>query len=247
MASRLFDRMNNLLFRQQGLLWARRACDALDLRLQIYGTGWDKHPDFAAHACGTIEYGGALENLTRTAGVNLVLEPFVCIAHQRLLDALVAGGFCLLRANPATQIIHATIELLALAGEDAETASMVRQRLGASHGADLDQLQAAIDAIDTSPGAVDHFALTRQLQQSGFFPMEGELLPMLDQTTFDSPDHLMRFLSRFSRDESLRSDIARAQRQAVEQRYNYVAGMRQVVRFVASRLQNEPQLLTKAA
>ncbi|HEY0008818.1 MAG TPA: hypothetical protein VGB55_08855, partial [Tepidisphaeraceae bacterium] len=68
-AMQLFDRMNNLLYRHQGLRWAAEACHAAGMKLQIFGSGWDRHPEFWRFAKGKIDYGPDLEALTRTACV----------------------------------------------------------------------------------------------------------------------------------------------------------------------------------
>ncbi len=245
--TRLFDRLNNQLFRQQGLTWAKRACEDLGLDLQIYGKGWDKHPDFARYARGTVAYGEPLEELTREAGINLVLEPFVCIAHQRVLDAIAAGGFCLMRANPGTQLIHSVIDLLQLAKSDADTTAQLELQLDEEHRELLTQTLTAFDACDVSPGAVDHVATIRRLQRGGFMPESGQILPLLDQTTFESSDQLTQQLTRHSRDDTLRSEISRAQRSFVKQRFSYVAGVKKIVEFIGQRLTDEPKRLERAA
>lgn len=245
--TRLFDRMNNLLFRQQGLRWARRACESLGLELQIFGNGWDANPEFAAFAQGPIGYGEALEELTRAAGINLVLEPFVSIAHQRLLDALAAGGFCLIRHNPANATIRSLIDLLSGVDDTVHTRDQLHAALDDASRQQLNQTLVACDALDAAPGAVDHVAIVRSLQQGGFLPKSGELLPLLDQVVFDSADGLQQHLQRFSRDDILRSDIARKQRHTIEKRYSYVAGMKTMTHFLAERLASEPKQIGKAA
>lgn len=244
--ARLFDRMNNLLFRQQGLRWAMRSCDLLGLDLQIYGNGWNAQPEFADRAQGPIRYGEELESLTREAGINLVLEPFVCIAHQRFLDAVIAGGFCLVRENPANQNIHSLIELLA-AARDVKNAVQLRAALPETHIEQYEQTIAACDAVDGSPGGVDHVTLVRSLQASGLLPTTGPMIPMLGKTTFDSPDQLFQRLARFTRDDNLRSEVAHAQRHYIEQRFSYAAGMRQVAAFVRARLESESAPASLAA
>lgn len=96
----LFDRLNSTLYRQQALAWAVEVAAARDMSIGIYGHGWDAHPQFARFARGAIDYGGDLASLTRSAMINLVLEPYPPIRHQRLLDGLAAGGFHLCRAHP---------------------------------------------------------------------------------------------------------------------------------------------------
>lgn len=243
---RLFDRLNNLMFRQQGLRWAIQSCRQLDLDLQIYGKGWNENPEFSRHARGEVGYGQELEDLTRSAGVNLVLEPFVCIAHQRLLDALTAGGFCLIRSNPANHTIQSMLDLLGFGSGSSTTAELCK-RLPTNLLPELEQTLTANDALDASPGAVDHVAIVKQMQDAGFLPTDGPLIPVLDQTTFTNQSGLQELLCRFVRDDGLRSDIARTQRQAIEKRYSYTAGMKRVIEWVAARLESEIMPLEKAA
>lgn len=245
--TRLFDRMNNVLFRQQGLVWAKRACESLGLELRVYGTGWDKHPDFARCASGTIDYGPDLEELTRQSAINLVLEPFVCISHQRFLDAIVAGGFCLIRDNPVNHNIHSIIELIGAAGTPVENAVQLLEKLPQTYREQYDQTIQACDRADCSPGAVDHVAIVRALQQCNLLPEQGLMLPLWDRIVFGSYEDLHQKLARFTRDEELRVRIARVQRQYVEQRFSYQAGIQYVLRFIQDRLDHEPSSLPLAA
>lgn len=245
--TRLFDRMNNVLFRQQGLRWARQACQMLGLELKIHGTGWEKHPDFADCAAGTVDYGSDLEELTRRSAINLVLEPFVCISHQRFLDAIVAGGFCLIRDNPANHNIHSIIELIRIADQPVEDATRLLECLPPAYHEQYQQTIQACDRADSSPGAVDHVAIVRALQKCRWLPEEGLMIPSWDRTVFSSPEQLHQKLARFTRDEELRVRIARAQRQYVEQHFSYQAGIQQVLRFIQDRLDHEPNPISLAA
>jgi hypothetical protein len=249
MATRLFDRLNNLLFRQQGLRWAAAGCEQAGLTLEIYGSGWDRHPEFAAYARGRIGYGQELENLTRETAINLVLEPFVCVSHQRLLDALVAGGFCLVRHHPSNDLLHAMIDLVARSPDaGVETAAALARSLKSPD--DRRQLQQTLDAcraIEASPGLTDFIASVRRQQREGFLPESGRLLPHLEAVSFSSPQQAAASLLRFSRDAELRAEIARLQRQSVEGRYGYAAGMARVVAFVSEALVGRSQVRTLAA
>jgi len=245
--TRLFDRMNNVLYRQQGLSWARQAATEAGLRLCIYGTGWEKHPEFAAHARGPIGYGAPLEALTRSAGINLVLEPFVCIAHQRLLDALMAGGFCLVRNTPGNAILQSLTKLLASVDPSLQDAKAVRAALRSPADIALfEQTLRACGEIDSEQD-FDHFANARRQIDSGFLSTSDQLLPCLDRVLFDSPAELLHASVRFLRDPELRGEIARQQRHAVEKRYSYSAGVSRMVEFIAGRLASENVAIGKAA
>ena len=245
--SRLFDRMNNLLFRQQGLRWAADACRAYGLRLSIYGNGWENNPEFSTFARGPIGYGEPLEALTRSAGINLILEPFMCTAHQRLLDAIVAGGFCLVRDHPTNQTTDAWIDLLTRVNDSADTGVAVRGMLSLEDRTTFDAIRATCDTLDAAPGEIDHVATVRRLQQAGFLPSSGPMLPLLDQVCFGSGVELADKMMRLSRDDALRSQIARTQRQTITSRYSYAAGMESMLRFVVDRLSESTNSHAKAA
>ena len=89
---RLFNGLNNTLYRQQAIHWAAQVAQELGLTLALYGQGWEKNEEFARYAKGPVAYGRDLEELTRQSKINLQIVPFSCL-HQRLLDGLVAGGF----------------------------------------------------------------------------------------------------------------------------------------------------------
>lgn len=238
-ATVLFDRLNNLLYRQQGLRWAVSACTRLKLGLEIYGTGWENHPEFKAFSRGKIGYGEELEELTREVGINLVLEPFVCIAHQRLLDSLACGGFCLIRDHPAHLMIPATLELLYKAGNDVTNEKRLRAALTAADVKKLDQIMDYFNRADLSPGAIDQVALVSDLARNGFIPTQGWLVPMLDQNTFSGSADMERKIHSLSLDAKRREQIASAQRKMVEDRYSYATGLRRMAEFVCSALATE--------
>ncbi|MGC4032097.1 MAG: hypothetical protein QM754_10255 [Tepidisphaeraceae bacterium] len=239
--TRLSDRLNNLLYRHQGLAWAAAACEKLGLSLEIYGNGWDKHPAFAKYARGNIEYGSPLEDLTRSAGINLILEPFMCMAHQRLLDALAAGGFCLVRDNPANHTCTQWIDLIDRSGQNVTTAAELREALNEAGRNEFDALVAYCRLLDGSTQPIDQVAVVRRLQQTGFFPTRGEVLPSIEAVTFQNAEAFELRLQRASQDPIFRTEVAGRQRRYVEDRYSYHGGMAKVLAFVAGRLA-EPDL-----
>lgn len=245
----LFDRMNNTLYRQQGLAWASTAAEKHGLTLAIYGSGWETNPHFARYARGTIGYGGPLEELTRRAAVNLVLEPYVCIAHQRLLDALAAGGFCLTRDHPNNHTLQASVELLSSVCFDATASNVdaLRRRLAPREQATLEDIVRRVADADASPGEIDTIALVHALEAAGVVVAGEPLLPGLATTTFDDAAEMARALARFAALPAERNALAAEQRAAVEKRFSYEAGMGRMMRFVEARLREESQSLRRAA
>jgi hypothetical protein len=219
----LFERMNNVLYRQQGLTWATEVAEQRGLRLSLYGNGWGDHPRFAKYSRGYASYGAGLEELSRRSKINLVLEPYVCVTHQRLLDCLVAGGFVLSRAHPQTDVVQSLIDLMADERSD-------------------DKLQETIDAssrADATPGRFDPIKTLRALQDSGFLPERGLMLPQLRETTFNSAAELGERVEQFLSNPDLRRSIASEQSRAVETRYSYQAGLQNMIEWICDRLNCE--------
>src|SRR5205085_4663265 len=120
-------RLNTPLYRQQALRWAARVAERQGLKLALYGRGWDGNPEFAPFARGPVAYGEELEQLTRASTFNLILEPTLHISHQRLLDALAAGGFCLIRQHSSNLLFQDILNfLIRHAPPEALTVAQVR-------------------------------------------------------------------------------------------------------------------------
>lgn len=88
------------LIRQQTMRWAATWADTAGARFNVYGRGWEQHPEFARFAKGEIPHGPALGAAFRRAKVNLHAGCNHAL-HQRVLDGLAAGGFFLLRRHAA--------------------------------------------------------------------------------------------------------------------------------------------------
>jgi hypothetical protein len=220
----LFEQLNVCLYRQQGLAWAVEVAEREGLRLSIYGNGWNAHPRFGKYARGVVAYGAELEERTRRSKINLVLEPYIPVQHQRLLDGLVAGGFFLLRSHPYSRMMEELIDLLATDRNQPR----------------LDELLREFHEADASPGQIDFVSAVRAQQEQGFLPSErGVLLPDLHSISFDSPQRLAGLTMQFLSDEPSRRRIADAQRNVIEQRYTYVAGMRRLVQFMHQRISQQ--------
>lgn len=232
----LCERLNNCLYRQQGLLWASEIADALGLRLEIYGNGWEKHPRFAAHARGTIGYGQPLEELTRRARINLVLEPFVCIAHQRLLDGLAASGFFVVRRHPATILIHDTLQLLQTAGGAPGNASQLGAALDESNHAKLQRIIAAFDAQDAAPGRIDAISTIADLRSSHLGSNGATLLRDLDRVSFSTRDEMRQTIHRWMTSAPERRTTIEQLRKQIVARFSYEAGMQTMLKWIAAQL-----------
>jgi hypothetical protein len=228
----LFERFNNVLYRQQGLRWAKQLAELRGWKLAVYGNGWIDHPEFAKYSKGYAGYGPALEELSRRSKINLVLEPYVCVTHQRLLDCLAAGGFVLSRAHPQTAVVQGLIDLLAA---------------GKVSGPQFEKIVLQSREADATPGKFDPIETLRDLQSAGFMPESGPMLPRLGETTFNSLDELGVCVDRYLADSDRRRAIAGEQRRVVEERYSYAAGMKRMIEWIHGRIAGESLAMPLAA
>jgi hypothetical protein len=228
---------NDALYRQQALRWSAAAANEFGLRFSLYGTGWDKHPDFAPFARGPVEYGESLRAMTRRTAINLQVVPYFCL-HQRLLDGLVAGGFFLVRSHPSDVAPQAMSSLLlqhfpesvrTLAAARAVAPPPVRDR--------FESLVRACRRCLCPMGDEDPIEMVRAWETAELLvPGAGAVLPGLQDVSFDSAAGVRSLIERFARDREARGALAVRQRESVAARLSYAAGMGRVGRTVAGLL-----------
>jgi hypothetical protein len=233
----LYERLNSPLYRQQALTWAARLADREGLKLAIYGKGWEKHPTLGRFAAGEIEYGPALEALSRRAKILLQLEPYACYTHQRMLDCLVAGGFALVREhlfNTLPQEIG--LFLNAHLPRDIETIDQARQSLAGELLEAFEQLMARSQALFELGDPVE---IVRGWQNSQLLSDAPHAMPHLPEISFQDEASFGERVMRFVADRPARSAIAEAQRRFIENRLTYSAALRRAVGEMQARLAGE--------
>jgi hypothetical protein len=235
----LFDRLSNLLYRQQGLRWAKVIAEIRGLSLAIYGPGWDKHPEFSAYARGPVGYGAELEALTRRAKINLVLEPFLCTSHQRLLDGLVAGGFFLVREHPSNSLFQEVLNFLAWHREvRGESIEEVRRELSGEARGEFEELMTRCETLTHFGDLVN---LVRGAERAGLLVARDEALPGLAEVSFGSEKEMEGMIVRHVGDAARRREIAETQRKDVEERLSYVAGVRRIIEGIEKLIGSEAE------
>jgi hypothetical protein len=81
--------------RTEPVRWLKEA----GVPLALYGRGWDRLPEFAAHARGEAWYGRELALAYQRSKVVLQVNANTN-CHQRVFEGLAAGGFVVAKANP---------------------------------------------------------------------------------------------------------------------------------------------------
>ncbi len=85
-------------FRHDTLHLAADAADRRGLTLRIFGTGWEAHPRFGAHAGGPVAHGPELAACYAAAGLHLHAD-LTQATHQRVYEAGLSGGLIAARLS----------------------------------------------------------------------------------------------------------------------------------------------------
>lgn len=239
--NQLVHPLNNALYRQQSLRWVAQIADEKNLSFAIYGHGWDAHPDFARFARGPVAYGSDLEKLTRQSKINLQIVPSFCL-HQRLLDGLVAGGFFLVRAHPSDTLMPRLLQQL---DHRSQTVDEALEFAGDNRPA-LESLFSEAECMTDLGMPIDLVSWLRSCQRAELMNTSGVALPQLEQVAFDDQTSLRQRIEQYLDDDFARSDLAEAQRQSVERRLSYTAGLRRTLARVGRLLAEETRAVPRA-
>lgn len=237
--TRLFEGLNNALYRQQALHWARQIAEEKGLSLALYGKGWDEHPEFHPFARGPIAYGPELEDMTRRTRINLQIVPYFAL-HQRLLDGLVAGGFFLVRHHPTDVLLPGLANFLDHhLPDEARTLAEARAAASGETAKELESWVTRCAGMADLGVEIDVVQWVRSCQEAELLTGESEALPALSEVSFRGPAELSERVERFLGDPEAASRLANEQRRAVESRLTHEAGMRRMISSINERLQSE--------
>ena len=230
----LFQRLNNALYRQQALTWAGQIADERGLSFGLYGSGWENHPTLSKYARGPVQYGPSLESLTRRSKILLQLEPYPCFSHQRMLDALLAGGFALIRSHPMNTLAVKVRTFLDLhLPASVISSGEARRRMPEDARDAFESLLAESEMFGAMGDVVD---VIRGWQRAGTLGDSAEALPHLDAIEFDDRTTLAARVDRFLNDRPARRAIADSQRVCVRERLTYASALRRATTRLYERL-----------
>lgn len=232
--------LNNTLYRQQAIRWARAAAEAHGLELELYGHGWADHPEFAPHARGYADYQTELPAITRSAAINLQIVPFTSFTHQRWIDGIAAAGFFLLRDHPADREPAALLSWLSDQGvDDAGNSDEVRRRLPSDQRDAFERrLETVRDAV-SDDDTQDPVEMIGSWRDAGLLEPGRPPLPHMDEVAFADEAELVAQVGRFLAEADTRRRFVEAQHDLVAQRMTYTGGMRRVLAKVRRKLLDE--------
>lgn len=227
------------LIRQQTIRWAARWAEENGRRFNLYGRGWEEHPEYAKYARGFIEHGPRLGRAFRLAKVHLhagVNSAF----HQRVLDGLAAGGFFLVRRHANDMWYRFRPAIL----------EVVRQRaLVAGDGVCLTDLPLEVRDEWIADRRMRGLAPDTPYELSEQYVEEAHgrrqavaeshplcVWPELDRVTFGTRKELADRLNSFVQDDAARSRVAATMRKRMLATFGYEALMRRLLSWMTDTL-----------
>ncbi len=219
------DRLINSHFREQVLEWA----SDMGLDLHLYGRGWDEHPTLAKHARGTAKHGHQLRCIYQASRINLQAVSTGAV-HQRLVEGLSSGGFFVIRRTPSDALgplrdaIRRRCQAL-----DIQTEEDLWNAPDEALARDVRILNGALFApARLRPHFVSDLCAAND---RGFSMQAGSLLPHYDEVSFGTREEFERVVTRFLKDEPVRHEIARDQRETVVSHFGYEAVFERLLDF----------------
>ncbi len=226
-----YQRIVNPLFRHQSLKWLAE----MDVRLHLYGRGWETHPQLSRFAKGPADNQGDLAVIYQASKINLQVTPYGS-AHQRMFEGLASGGFFLMRygegdlCNRVYQQlwqwcqrhhVHSDAEFLRVADDAIMT--MYRQTV-------------EIEGVDAIQNGWNLPELLRLMAAGEFTHSASTLWDEFDQVAFDSAAELRQRVTHFLSHDEERSRIAASMRQRVLDRLTYASTSRRLLQFISTDL-----------
>lgn len=229
---------NIVLYRQQALRWVADVARSRGLDLAIYGLGWERWPEFAAHAKGAVAYGEPLDAVVRAASFSLVLEPFPITSHWRGLDCMANGGLPLVRRHP----YHGALEELARwvdARGVSDVGDVAEARQAAVREDERRELDRILEGCSYLGLLDDPLRVVQSLRAEEASHLG--VPPGVDAVSFDGPAELGRRLDLLA-DPGARAKLAAQMRGFVETHFSYRAGVSHLLSFMRRRISDEPSL-----
>jgi len=249
---RVYDR----IFRHEAIHWCAEWAKQRGRSLALFGREWEAHPDFARFARGEVANGDALRLVHQRTRITIQANGYGSL-HQRLLDALAAGGFVLTRWNPG-DFFRAPLEVIAKEAETAPSLAHLIARIESHEPlrrcrAELERLSSLIIAPVTDPrrqAQIDVMrqandvrelqtdeGLRRSLAHMSFAPLRtaGDL-PGFEATTFRSLAQCHELLDQFVDDSARRRELAEPMRRDVLDHDTFEALAEKLMRYFAELL-----------
>ncbi len=220
-------KINNALFRHQSLRWLAE----MDVRLNLYGRGWEQNAEFIKFARGPADNATALSAIYQASRINLQVSPFGS-AHQRVFDGLAAGGFFLLRQCPGDR---ADVIYRDLWNWCEDNHIRHDSQLEVITNSDVVAAIAELTRLNGHSPFGQGYDFVRELSvtaESAFSRNSATLWNEYEQVSYDTREQLQARVMRFLTNDAERAIITRSMRARVLESLTYRAVARQTIDLV---------------
>ncbi|MBC8106822.1 MAG: hypothetical protein H7Z14_09560 [Anaerolineae bacterium] len=224
-------KINNAMFRHQTLRWLAE----LDVRLNLYGRGWENNPEFSRFARGVADNESQLSAIYQSSKINVQVSPFGA-AHQRVFDGLAAGGFFLLRACPGDRADRIYRDLWDwCVANDVRSDAQLRKSADATARGYMEELT-RINNIGPLDGGFEFMPGLAVAAAGGFTRNASTLWTEYDRVAFAGREELHERVGHFLYDDADRAQVTRGMRDRVLECMTYKAVAKQTMEFVTNDL-----------
>lgn len=229
--------------RHRTLGWAAEAAREHNLRLHVYGRGWERHPTLSTFAKGPLQHGEELRAAYQCAAINLHASINLNL-HQRVMECALSGGL------PVSFLKYDDAELLgtqALAHAQAVAPNLPSRGEPLLHAladhpglmavaAQRQRLGLPVDATwNLDPNSARHtptFWGGAEMHRDVAW-----LMGDLAETTFTSPESLAALAQRAKAEPAWRADLSQGIARRVKEHLTYDAAAVRILRAVATNLE----------
>ncbi len=207
---RFFSDVNQVLFQHQTLAWL---ADDANLKLHLYGPGWEQHPTFARHARGAVRDDAMRHAIFRASKINLSASPYGAVTAH-LLEGVGAGGFFLMRfcaADVIEKLYPPLTDFCAREGIQTNAALAEHATPGVCELLAFASRTLGVDVLGEWPDFVPHL-LSRRAEPRGSRSAAVLWPEHYAQVCFSSRDELLRLTGKFLYDQPHRRALADAMR-----------------------------------
>jgi len=226
------QRIVNPLFRHQSLKWLAE----LDVKIHLYGKGWESHPRLGRFAKGPADNQSVLSTIYRASAINLQVTPYGA-AHQRVFEGLACGGFFLLRYCEGDPCHRWYRELWEFCREHEIKTDEEFLKRAPREVLEKYRRTAEIEGVDAIEKGWDFVGLLNLMAAGQFTQCASTLWPgEYEKVVFNSREELHGLVTHFLGNPEEREEIANRMRGRVLDLLTYTSTSRRLLEFIASDL-----------
>lgn len=194
---------------------AAKACKACGGELRLVGAGWEAHPALATFRVDPDKALKGRQAIIRGATVCLTTHPGFCL-NADFLNLVAEGAFVMVRDHPLNQDLPNLAAFLAKNApnvRDEKEAAALSPELRKTFQALADKVRKCLPKF-----APDPVVMVRSCARGGTLDNQMQALPHLAETSFSNADQLAELITQWHADPEKRTNVVRAQQEALHGR-----------------------------